>query len=190
MVTAKRKEFESWTNSTTSFGDLVVVALASGLVGSVVTAFLVPPVQHYFWTRQRHAEICLGLIQELTNLAGKFWVNFDMSWHKPIDKIGRDGLIEMLKFRFALNALGDQIHCLFSAPSWEACEPLFDMVHALLANREEVDAQIEKTDFSRTKERALRALYSELALTGEQSVARRVKRFGNRLKVWRSTRRP
>jgi len=167
------------TNST-SFADLIVVALASGLVGSVVTAFLVPPVQHYFWTRQRHAEICLALIQELTKLAGQFWVNFQITWHKPTSTIGRDNLIEMIEFNFAWNALGDQIRCLFNVRSWEACLPLFDMVQARLTNREpEVDAQLEKTDFSQTKEHALRALYTELALTGEQSFDGRVRRFAN-----------
>jgi len=47
-------------------GNLVSVFL--GLASALLAIFLTPVLQHYFWRRQRHAELCLPLIDRCAEL--------------------------------------------------------------------------------------------------------------------------
>jgi hypothetical protein len=53
----------------------VLLAAMVGVVSALLTIFLTPRLQHYFWTRQRTAERQLAVIEEMNKLVAEMrWV--------------------------------------------------------------------------------------------------------------------
>ena len=49
-----------------------IIAAFVGIVSALLTNFLVPNLQHYFWKRQRQADRQLTVIDEVTKLGSEF----------------------------------------------------------------------------------------------------------------------
>ena len=50
----------------------LLIGMIGSIMGSLVTIFLTPRLQHYFWGYQRLGEIRLSAINELNSLAAEF----------------------------------------------------------------------------------------------------------------------
>src|SRR5712692_10411784 len=49
-----------------------LISAGSAFVGGLLSVFLTPQLQHYFWKNQRRVEVRLATIDELNKLASQF----------------------------------------------------------------------------------------------------------------------
>src|SRR5258707_1499744 len=161
----------------TSVLDLVAIALLSGVSASLLTAFVTPTLQHYFWRRQRHAEACLSLMKDLSLLWSK-----SVSFYRgdiSIDHTERNELV------VSWHALSEQTRSLFSFRSWTIFIPFSIGVTKLIQTRRPDLGTFDIRELERNKHRAFDELYREIGLTGDQFLKPKVRSFVDRfLVVW------
>ena len=130
--------------STTAIPALIGVFV--GIISTLITIFLTPRVQFYFWRRQRLSEIRVAAIDGMNNLAADFLTNYiSNSQYRPTDQ-----------FFASFMAASANIQALFSEHTFDLFKGLEVMVGAHLGPAKgSVDA------FIKARDGALRALYQE-----------------------------
>jgi len=108
-----------------------IIAAFVGIASALLTIFLAPNLQHYFWTRQRQAERQLAIIDEMNKLIAEYlWEccrGYDdaSSRNEPID------LDEQFLERFmpALLAAEAQGIALFSSSTRQVVNEISSLMH-------------------------------------------------------------
>lgn len=116
-----------------------------GIAGALITVFLAPAIQNYFWRDQRRSEIQLKAIEQLNNFASQF-VN-------SVIQI-RQVVINPEMFE-NLSIVDAQIKALFSDESYQCFKELEGMVGPNMGGH-------SVHEFVEARDRALRALYDEV----------------------------
>jgi hypothetical protein len=134
-----------------------LVGAVVGITSALLTILLTPSLQHYFWTRQRHAERQLAAIDEANNLAAE--VQFLLLSGEDIAP--RAEKLSILLARIAAN-----VNALFSKEGSEAFEVLNKAIGVAtlqlspgktLAQRNELSELLIKA-----QNHALKTLYQEM----------------------------
>jgi len=123
-----------------------LIGIVVGIISTLITIFLTPRVQFYFWRRQRLSEIRLAAINEINNLAADFLTNYisNTKYH-PADQ-----------FFASFMAASANIEALFSEKAFVLFKGLEVMIGPNLGpGKGSVDAFVKARDI------ALRALYQE-----------------------------
>lgn len=123
-----------------------LIGILVGIISTLVTIFLTPRIQFYFWGRQRLSEIRLAAIAEINNLVADFLTNYisNPKYH-PADQ-----------FFASLMAASANIEALFSKKAFGIFKELEIMISPNLGPANgAVDAVV------RARDAALRALYQE-----------------------------
>ena len=118
-----------------------------GVASALLTLFLAPRIQHYFWGYQRMSELRLAAYKELNELAADFLTNY-----------GRNqGYQPTPQFFKALAVLTADIKTMFSEEAFNAFKQFEEMIGPNLGptGRGSFEAYIAARD------RALSALYRE-----------------------------
>jgi hypothetical protein len=131
---------------------IALVAAASSVVGSPLTIWLTPRLQHHFWKHQRRDEIRLATINEFNRLTADFLTEYiaNPMTYKP----GAD-------WHKAFSALSSNIKALFSGEAFTA----FKAVEVMIGpGKPGLGAFGQQTanDFVESRDAALRALYHEV----------------------------
>jgi len=123
-----------------------LIGIVVGIISTLVTIFLTPRIQFYFWGRQRLSEIRLAAIAEINNLLADFLTNYinDSNYH-PADQ-----------FFASFMAASANIKALFSEKAFGVFKELEVMIGPNLGPAKgAVDVVVSARDA------ALRALYQE-----------------------------
>jgi hypothetical protein len=117
-----------------------------GLFSTLVTLFLTPRLQHYFWGYQRLSELRLSILREINDLTADFLNNYmNNSSYQPLPS-----------FFKTLTVLAANIRVLYSAQSFTHFKALEIMIGPNLGpSGGSVEQFIEK------RELLLKALYKE-----------------------------
>jgi hypothetical protein len=130
---------------------VVFFSTGSAILGSLLTIFLTPRLQHHFWRRQRRSEIRLTAVNELARVISEFEIKFLFDQgYAPNQNQDRDFL---KSFRKSTN----DVRNLFSDSAFETFKELEKMVVGPTTDR-----TYEK--FYEKERKAMRALYGELGL--------------------------
>lgn len=123
-----------------------VIGVIVGIISTLLTIFLTPRIQHYFWVYQRLSDIRLAVIRELNNLAAEFLNNYlnDHKYH-PTDQ-----------FFKSFMAMGASIKALFSQKTFDCFKEFELMIGPNFGpNKSSTEA------FIKSRDTALRTLYDE-----------------------------
>lgn len=145
---------------------MAIVAAFVGIASALLTIFLTPNLQHYFWTRQREAKRKLAIIDELnkaiTQLFRHGYMDYDkaVAEHRPL-QVGREfheqGFLEMM-------TLHGPIHALFSPLTVKAVDDMLDQLIALgTVVPDRPWAQLVDPA-AQARVKALQALYQEVGI--------------------------
>ena len=150
----------------------VLVAAFVGLASALLAIFLTPVLQHYFWRRQRHAELCLPVIERCANLI--------LSVQECL--LGIQNQRKTTEADITLlrqwEALGIEIQALFSSQTNRRLDGLSELIVKYSAPLE--SGGFRPSDFYNARTEAFSALYSELELTGDQLASHRCWQFWRR----------
>ena len=133
-----------------------VIGFGSALLAIVLT----PTLQHYFWRRQRHAELCLRLIEESSKLIAEFSECLPKILDSKQPTEADSNLFH------GWQKLSLQIRALFSERTIDRFSKLDELISAYSSHTAERTFKIE--EFVRAQSEATKALYEEIGLTGEQ----------------------
>ncbi len=132
-----------WTHPLTI---ALVAGTLAGIVGSLLTIFLAPRIQHSFWKRQRSEELRLAAINDFNRLTNDF-----LAWELYRHPISRP------EWFAAMNTAAATIGVLFSHQAWLAVQAVDHMIKPGL-----VLDPTERGKFVEARDAALRALYREV----------------------------
>jgi hypothetical protein len=118
-----------------------LAALCGGLVSAAITLFLGQPLQHYFWTRQRHAERQLVLIDEVRQLGAELQF---LVWHNP-EEIGARH--ERLKTAFLKAATN--VESLFSRAASDTFLDMSGAMEAVMDLRKKAISPQQRSELNR-----------------------------------------
>ncbi len=116
-----------------------------GIVGSLITLFLAPLIQNYFWHYQRRSEIQLRAIDQLNHFASEFMNSTIQIQNAPISA----------QLFQNLSVVDAQIMALFSDESYQRFKELEVMVGPNMGGH-------PVHEFVEARDRALRVLYDEV----------------------------
>ncbi len=140
-------------------------AFVSAIVGfgsALLAIVLTPLLQHYFWRRQRHAELSLATIERCAKLIIQLQERLlKIQEEKRTETDAADN--EILR---RWDALGLEIRSLFSKQTNSRFDRLNGLIRAYSYPLELGGFRI--SDFDSARIEALSALYAEIGLTGEQ----------------------
>jgi len=126
--------------------DFITPALI-GVISTLLTLFLTPRIQHYFWGYQRMSELRLAAYKELNSLAAEFFNNYiNNPEYRPTEQ-----------FFKSLMVLTADIKVLFSQKAFDRFKEFEIMIGPNLgpAGKGSFEA------FIKARDAALRALYAE-----------------------------
>lgn len=128
----------------------IVASFFSAVIGTLLTIFLTPVLQHHLWRRQRRAEIKLAAIKEFNRLVTEFIA---------ATTLNRDVVDHVAWFQ-QLNTVNGDIEVLFSSGSVRAVEAVNNMIvrgpgRVTLGGK-------TPDEFIAARDAALRTLYSEV----------------------------
>jgi hypothetical protein len=142
----------------------VLIAAFVGITSALLTIFVTPNLQHYFWMRQRQTERQLSLIDELNKVVARLVDLCSMDYdtaaaeHRPpLFDPDEPALLE-------LSVLRAQVITLFSGPAIEAVEELVRRVVALGKSVPDTPLQQVAKSIAQARVKALRALYQEIGI--------------------------
>jgi hypothetical protein len=123
-----------------------IVGIFVGIIGTILTIFLTPRLQHRFWGKQRLSEIRLDAIKDMNSLLADFLTHYidNPSFRPNID------------FFTSLMEANANIEALFSAKTFGVFKELEVMVGPNLG-----PAKGAVDQFIEARNRALHALYWE-----------------------------
>jgi hypothetical protein len=123
-----------------------IVGIFVGIIGTLLTIFLTPRLQHHFWGKQRLSEIRLNAIKDMNSLLADFLTHYiDNSKFRPNND-----------FFASFMAASANIEALFSRKTFGVFKELEVMVGPNLGPAKgAVDKVVQARD------RALHALYEE-----------------------------
>jgi len=138
-----------WANPLT----IALVAASAAILGSLLTIFLTPALQHHFWRKQRRDELRLATINEFNRLTSDFILDFMAVGDSYVPS--RDWFKEFTR-------LSGNIKVLFSEPTFRAFKTVEEMIGPGLGPRgkNSVDGFIQARDVE------LRALHAEVIPLG------------------------
>jgi hypothetical protein len=123
-----------------------LIGVIVGIISTLLTIFLTPHIQHYFWVYQRLSDIRLAVIKELNNLAAEFLNNYlNDPKYRPTDQFFKSFMV-----------VTANIKALFSQKAFD-CFKEFEVIigPGLGPSKGSIEA------FIRARDTALRALYDE-----------------------------
>jgi hypothetical protein len=142
----------------------VLVAALVGITSALLTIFVTPNLQHYFWTRQRQAERPLSLIDELNKVIARFVhlssLDYDTATaeHRPLQLAVDDPVL------LELSVLRAQVMALFSDPAIEAVEDLVGQLSALGSSVPDKPWRQVANSVAQARVKAVQALYQEVGI--------------------------
>ncbi len=142
--------------------------LISGLVGvgsALITIFLTPRLQHYFWKRQRRAEIHLIAANQLNDLAAQFLVAYTSPYRAAQRPYPREHTPPNINDEFlrSWTAACTQVKCLFS----DKAAALLERMNSIILNRDlegKFYAEVVQ-EFLALRDDTLARLYEEIGIT-------------------------
>jgi hypothetical protein len=142
----------------------ILIAAFVGITSALLTIFLTPNLQHYFWMRQRQTERQLSLIDELNKVVARLVdlcsTDYDTAAAErrpPLFDPDEPALLE-------LSVLRVQVVVLFSGPAIEAVEELVRRLVALGNSVPDTPLQQVANSIAQARVKALRALYQEIGI--------------------------
>src|SRR5262249_12993382 len=102
---------------------MVIIPAASAIIGSLLTIFLVPWLQHHFWKYQRREELRLMAINEVNRLAAEFITDYNEAQSKRDDTF-RPNIV----FFQSLQVATAQVKTLFSAQTFQSFKNMEVMI--------------------------------------------------------------
>jgi hypothetical protein len=141
-----------WTNPLT----IALVAAGAAILGSLLTIFLTPQLQHYFWRKQRGDELRLAAIDELNRLAAEF-----LNGHIATTPATFRPSAEWFK---AFSMLDAKIKVFFPK-KYKEFKTLEELIPGTAGGLGPMGKQ-GVHDFVEARDAALRALYEEVIPTG------------------------
>lgn len=132
-----------------------------GFGSAILAIILTPALQHYFWRTQRHAEICLALIEEAAELVAEFGVRLpEILRSKAMTEADR-----LIFLRWDKAVL--KIRTLFSPKVTERIANLHGQI-STYASHMASGGGFRISDFLEARLEAFDALYEDIGLTGKQ----------------------
>jgi hypothetical protein len=138
----------------------VLMAALIGFGSAVLAIVLTPALQHYFWRRQRHAELSLAAIDRCTKLI------VALSFQLPEIRRSRKRTEADTDLLRRWDAMGLEIRSLFSMRAQRKFRNLNQLI-AEFANPEGT-GDFRGLDFEWARIDALVALYEDIGMTGNQ----------------------
>ena len=137
-----------------------VIAFFGAILGTLLTIFLTPRLQHRFWKYQRREELRLAAINEINRLIAEFSIHY--LW----GEIGPDPPNLSPAFFQSWEMVKPQIKVLFSDSTYQAFDRmrLTYLTASLYSNQEVSERATRVEKLARTQEAALRALYREIGI--------------------------
>jgi hypothetical protein len=124
-----------------------IISVLIGVSSTLLTIFLTPRLQHYFWGYQRMGELRLAALREVNNLAAEFLFNYikDSNYH-PTDQFFMSWMITTTS-----------IKALFSQTAFDRFKELDNMIGPGLGPTGKGSTEA----FIKARDAGLRALYDE-----------------------------
>jgi len=126
-----------------------LIAAGSAIVGSLLTIFLTPRIQHVFWIRQQRAQLRLQAIAEFNRLTAEFLHQANPYVPAP-------------QWFIAFNANEATIRASFSGAGDEAFQALRGLIGPGQGGTFGPQGQYGVHDFIERRDRALTQFYSEV----------------------------
>ena len=135
-------------------------AFVGGILGTLLTIFVTPRLQHYFWKRQKREELRLAVVTEVNRLAAEFQSNYLFKDH--IEDTSERGL----RFAQSWIALNGQVKDLFSESTFQTYERMYrHVITAPLFSKQEImDRAPRLIEFEKVRDVAMQALYKEIGI--------------------------
>jgi len=123
-----------------------LIGVIVGIISTLLTIFLTPRIQHYFWVYQRLSDMRLPVIKEFNNLAAEFLNNYlnDLKYH-PTDQFFKSFMV-----------VTANIKALFSQKAFDCFKEFEVMIGPDLG-----PSKGSTESFIRARDTVLRALYNE-----------------------------
>jgi hypothetical protein len=142
----------------------ILIAAFVGIASSLLTIFLTPTLQHYFWTRQRLAERQLAILDELNKVIAQLLHHCHLDYETAAAEHRMPHLDPHEPVFLVLSTLLAQVRALFSPSTREPVEELIDQLIAL-GNAVPDKPWLQAVDrVSLTRVKALQALYQEIGI--------------------------
>jgi len=139
-----------------------LIGIVLGIISTLITIFLTPRIQFYFWGRQRLSEIRLAAIAELNKLVADFLTNYMKNpKYQPADQ-----------FFAAFMVASANIEALFSRKVFVIFKELEVMIGPNLG-----PAKGAVDEVVRARDKALQALYKEVIGHQPKQTVQQSKRF-------------
>jgi hypothetical protein len=146
-------------------------------LGTLLTIFVTPRLQHYFWKRQKREEIRLTVVTEVNRLAAEF--NSDYMFRDR----GEQTSERMLSFYPSWISVAGQVKGLFSPPTYQAFDRVQEhIMTAHLFSAQELKSRIPRiTEFDNLRNTTMKALYIEIGILKREAIWRRFYRWVRRV---------
>lgn len=132
--------------------ELFLISLLTGATGALISIFLTPWVQHFFWKLGRREEIRFAAITEINGLWSAFLQHVILKEQKQDSSL--DG-----EFFTRLDAAATQIRSLFPPDSLGDFEKVYGTIdHGLRPG-------VAIHEFAKTRQDALQQLYESIGIT-------------------------
>jgi len=138
----------------------VIGPVITAIVVGIATWIIAPRIQHFLWRRQKHAEVCLHVVEECAALTARFFERLPETLRaKVLSDEARD---DFLKW----HSLSVQVQALFSPATYEK----FSRMEAIASDHlgrysPERRAFFNPEEFFPAQRDAFRALYDEMGMT-------------------------
>jgi hypothetical protein len=136
----------------------IITAVITGVLAAIVTVYLTPKVQHYFWKAQRLADLQFATVTEVNRLMAQYLAGHiardtgaDPSWKPPRE------------FFVALHAAAAQVKVLFSDKAWTAFKGVEVLLTATGGLGHAGDSKTDQ-DFIEAHNKAMHTFYEEIGL--------------------------
>ncbi|MGH2452863.1 MAG: hypothetical protein ACREJL_00970 [Candidatus Methylomirabilales bacterium] len=136
----------------------VVVGGLVGVLATIITIFLTPRLQHYFWQRQRLAEVRFEVVDKLNWLMAEFISDYIAHERRSERYSPRPEFFKEFQVTTTF------IKSLFSAKSWEAFKAMEVKISPWLGGAGPGAPAGTVEEFIQARDRAFRALYREIGL--------------------------
>jgi len=140
----------------------VVSSVITGIVVGLASWVFAPRMQHYFWRRQRHAEVCLHLVEECTAHTAKFYERLPNTLRS--NQLTDEDRADFLKWHY----LSVQVQALFSDATFAEFNRMEKLATDLLGHYPTEESRSlfsNREEFFASEKDAFKALYDEMGMT-------------------------